>query len=80
MKVELLTPSTGAPAEPALGAGSSDSSSGTLRAGAGPGPFGAVLYHCPSLLFKKAMQSDFLTALSLSNRRLERVGCDPMIR
>jgi len=40
------------------------------------GRFGAALYHSPSLRFKKAMYSDFLTALSLSNRRLEDVGCD----
>jgi hypothetical protein len=40
------------------------------------GRFGAALYHSPSLRFKKAMYSDFLTALSLSNRRLEHVGCD----
>ena len=36
----------------------------------------AARYHSPSLRFKKAMYSDFLTALSLSNRRLEHVGCD----
>jgi hypothetical protein len=61
-------------AAPALGAGGSSLSSGALRAVAGR--FGAALYHSPSLRFKKAMYSDFLTALSLSNRRLEHVGCD----